>query len=361
MDAAERPRQATAVATGSRPVVVLVPAYNEEEQIADAIESVQAQTIPVRIVVCADNCTDRTVDIAESYPEVTVFETVGNAAKKGGALNQGWDRYGRDADFVFTMDADTVLAPDCLERMLEKIDDRGAVCAWPALKPPTSERPFDRVMHRLTRLDYGGFGRSVRARRYATEVLSGIGTLFHGSVLREVATDQGGLPWATDSLVEDYRISLEIRRLGYDIAVAPKAIASTDAVVDMKGLWRQRTRWASGTWQELIRFGWKPYTRRVWLSASLCLGNLLLRLTAFSLLLFVLLFCRGFHYNFLWLIPVGVSVVEQIDVLRNTPNTDRKDILLALSIVPVEAYRLLRESWTVWSLGRALRRRSVAW
>ncbi len=228
-------RELPAAEAGSA-VVVLIPARNEEEQIADAIESVRAQTVPVRIVVCADNCTDRTVDIAGSYPDVTVFDTVANTGKKAGALNQGWDRYGRQARFVFSMDADTVLAPDCIEQMLERIGDRGAVCAWPALKPAASERRFHHVMHRLTRLDYGGFGRTIRARRYATEVLSGIGTLFHGNMLRLLATEHGGLPWATDSVVEDYRISLEIRRLGYDIAVVPTAIAHTDAIVDMKGL-----------------------------------------------------------------------------------------------------------------------------
>jgi cellulose synthase/poly-beta-1,6-N-acetylglucosamine synthase-like glycosyltransferase len=342
--------------------VVLVPAHNEEEQIAAAIESLLAQTSPVEIVVCADNCTDETVAIAKSYPDVTVMETVGNTAKKAGALNQGWERFGIHADFLFTMDADTALAPDCIERMLDAIGDRGAVCAWPALKAPKSSRLREKLIHRCVRMDYGGFGRTVRARNYATEVLSGIGTMFKGEVLRAVAADHDGRPWCGDSVVEDYRISLDCRRLGYQIAVVPGAIASTDAIVEIKALWRQRTRWAGGTWQELMRHGWQPYTRRVWCSAALCMGSLSLRAAVVALWVFALIVHTRFHFMWIWLVPLLVSFVERLDVLHNTPGTDRKDLLLALSLVPMEAYTLLREIWTAWSLVRAVRqRKGLAW
>ena len=86
-------------------VVCLVPAHNEEEQIAATIDSLIAQTIPVKIIVSADNCTDRTVEIARSYPGVIVRKTVDNKARKAGALNQAWRAHATDADYVFTMDA----------------------------------------------------------------------------------------------------------------------------------------------------------------------------------------------------------------------------------------------------------------
>ena len=171
-------------------------------------------------------------------------------------------------------------------------------------------------------MDNGSFGRGVVARKYATEVLSGIGTLFHGSVLREIADDLNGNPWDEDSIVEDYRISLETRRFGYRIAVVPGAIDDTDAIVDPKGLWKQRTRWATGTWQELLRFGSKPYTRRVWLSSFMCMSVLILRTIGFLMVASVFIFHTPFTYNFLWLIIMGVAAIDHIDVLRNTKNSD---------------------------------------
>src|SRR3954449_10942269 len=53
-------------ATGS--VCVVVPAHNEEETIARTITALLKQTRrPDRIVIVADNCTDRTVEIARSF------------------------------------------------------------------------------------------------------------------------------------------------------------------------------------------------------------------------------------------------------------------------------------------------------
>ncbi len=340
-------------------IVALVPAHNEEEQIADAIESLLAQTTPVQVVICTDNCTDSTVEIARRYP-VTVFETVGNTAKKAGALNQGWDRYGRDAEMVFTMDADTVLIPRCVELLVENLEGHGGVCACPAMKPVDSHRLRDRLLYRLIRLDYGGARRLTRLRKNRVEVLAGMGALFRGHVLREVAGD--GLPWHTDSIVEDYRLTLEVRRLGYQIAAVPAAIGYTDGLVNLGDLWRQRVRWASGTWQELGRLGWKPYTRKVWFALFVAMLGSLVRLA--SIALWVLTFAvlhSHFHLRWIWLAPLVVLLLDAIDIVRFTPGADKKDLLLAASVLPLESFMVMREAWTFWSLGRALRRIGMNW
>src|SRR4051794_16964582 len=96
-------------------LVVLLPAHNEEDQLLDTLKSLSAQTRKAdRIVVVSDNSSDDTVGIAKRYslidPSVKVIETVANPYKKSGALNQAWFVGANDADYVFTMDADTVLS-----------------------------------------------------------------------------------------------------------------------------------------------------------------------------------------------------------------------------------------------------------
>lgn len=72
-------------------VVALIPAHNEEHQIENAIRSLREQQAPPDlIVVCADNCTDDTAAKAEALGAF-VLETVANADKKAGALNQALD------------------------------------------------------------------------------------------------------------------------------------------------------------------------------------------------------------------------------------------------------------------------------
>ena len=84
-----RHRQAH-TATGT--VCVVVPAHNEEDTIARTITALLKQTRrPDQIVIVADNCSDRTVEIAQSFGRrVTVIETVGNKHRKVGALTVGW-------------------------------------------------------------------------------------------------------------------------------------------------------------------------------------------------------------------------------------------------------------------------------
>jgi biofilm PGA synthesis N-glycosyltransferase PgaC len=49
-------------------------------------------------VVAADNCTDRTVDVAQDVVGVEVVETADNHHKKPGALNQAWTQTRSDTD-----------------------------------------------------------------------------------------------------------------------------------------------------------------------------------------------------------------------------------------------------------------------
>ena len=121
-----RPAKRTSVSTDQRasvssnlrdrsspPIVhVLVPAHNEEHGIAAALASVKAQSSPVgNIVVIADNCTDKTVEIAESFG-AEVFTTKNNVDRKAGALNQYLTTLITEissSDYVLVMDADTIL------------------------------------------------------------------------------------------------------------------------------------------------------------------------------------------------------------------------------------------------------------
>ena len=111
-------------------LTVLIPSHNEgtiadgSAQITETLESLAAQSYqPDRIVVIADNCSDDTVELAQ-ISGATVFETVNNADKKAGALNQ-WLRTNLptlpDSDLVMVMDADSALYPDFLENALEYI------------------------------------------------------------------------------------------------------------------------------------------------------------------------------------------------------------------------------------------------
>src|SRR5580692_9643666 len=107
---------------------VIIPARNEEVALGACLESLVSQTgVDSEIIVVDDQSTDRTHEIAESFPKVRVIEA--------GPLPPGWTgknnavttgaREARGEWLLFT-DADTIHAPGSLARALAEAKDNKA-------------------------------------------------------------------------------------------------------------------------------------------------------------------------------------------------------------------------------------------
>lgn len=344
--------------------VVLIPAHNEEEQIAASIESVLAQTYrSALVVVVCDNCTDRTVEIARRYP-VEVMETVGNTDRKAGALNQAWRKYCQDARFVVTMDADTILDPACLERLrAQAVKDPkiGGICGRPLNKPPSpGMSAWNSVLWHLLSLDFAMYDQVLVRRKYATEVLGGFGSLFRNRALKDVAGKYGE-PWAADSIVEDYRLSMQLREAGWKIRVAPAALAYTDTPVTLRTLWRQRLRWSGGTFEELVREGWKPWTRRNWFSYSLVWLGVLLRIAGVAAWVLILALDLPLQLEWYFLLPFVVAAVDRLLVSVRLRHSSWLHHVLAVTVLPLELLTLVGQAWSMRSTWLVLRKKPLHW
>src|ERR1700722_5850817 len=118
---------ATVIAPDQPVVSVVVPARNEEVCLRDCLQSLVAQTgIAFEIIVVDDHSTDRTREIAESFPNVRVTDA--------GPLPDGWTgknnavftgaSKARGEWLLFT-DADTVHFPGSLARALAEARENG--------------------------------------------------------------------------------------------------------------------------------------------------------------------------------------------------------------------------------------------
>jgi glycosyltransferase involved in cell wall biosynthesis len=107
-------------------VSILIPAYNAEEFVADAIRSAMEQTWGRKeIIVVDDGSTDRTAEVVREFSSKEIVfvsrENQGASAARNHAfmLSQG--------DYIQWLDADDLLAPDKIERQfaaLRKGDDK---------------------------------------------------------------------------------------------------------------------------------------------------------------------------------------------------------------------------------------------
>jgi glycosyltransferase involved in cell wall biosynthesis len=126
-----------------RLVSVVIPAFNAERFLGEAIESVLAQTYaPLETIVVDDGSTDGTVAVAGAYSEVTVIAQAN--AGPSAARNRGFAA--SRGEFIAFQDADDLMTADKLEVQAGLLIDRAEVGCVLAeqelLVEPGTEMPF---------------------------------------------------------------------------------------------------------------------------------------------------------------------------------------------------------------------------
>ena len=104
--------------TGNSDVTVIIPALNEEKNIARVIQKLHQMGYD-NILVVDGNSNDRTVEVAKEFG-VNIILQKGNG--KGAALRQAFNHDGLDGDVVVMMDADGSMDPKEIPLFIEALD-----------------------------------------------------------------------------------------------------------------------------------------------------------------------------------------------------------------------------------------------
>jgi cellulose synthase/poly-beta-1,6-N-acetylglucosamine synthase-like glycosyltransferase/peptidoglycan/xylan/chitin deacetylase (PgdA/CDA1 family) len=231
-------------------VAVLIPAYNEEKVIVRTIRSVMMSNYKnIRVIVIDDGSKDNTYRAAvDAYPadiasgRLTVL-TKPNGGKAD-ALNFALDRtteeiyIGIDADGVIAHDAITNLVPHFADPKVGAVAGNAKVgnrvnlwTRWQALEYITSQN-FER--------------RALDLFDVVMVVPGAIGAW------RTEAVKQGG-GYHTNTVAEDADLTMNLLEQGYWVIYEDRALAFTEAPVNMNGLMRQRFRWSFGILQAIFK------------------------------------------------------------------------------------------------------------
>jgi cellulose synthase/poly-beta-1,6-N-acetylglucosamine synthase-like glycosyltransferase len=253
----------------TRRVLAVIPAHGEGAQIGEALASLRRQSrVPDGVVVVADNCTDRTAEIARAAG-AGVFVTEGNRDKKAGALNQALDALLpelRDEDAVLVMDADSILESTFVAAALERLTERAG-----GVGGVFTGRDGGGFVGMLQRNEYARYARDVSRLGGKVLVLTGTATLFSVRTLRHVirARESGELPGApaiydTRVLTEDNELTLALLHLGYEVVSPPGCRLTTEVMETWGDLYRQRLRWKRGALENLHDYGLTRVTLPYW-------------------------------------------------------------------------------------------------
>ncbi|WP_101254609.1 glycosyltransferase [Streptomyces barkulensis] len=239
---AARRRAALAREPVTRPVSVVVPAYNEAECIAHTVRSLVAGDHRVEVVVVDDGSRDATAGIVEGLrlPDVRVVRQA-NLGKPA-ALNNGIAHASHD--IIVMVDGDTVFEPSTIRELVQPFADPAVGAVAGNAKVGNRDSLIGAWQH----IEYV-MGFSLERRMY--DVLRCMPTVpgAVGAFRREALERVGGV--SDDTLAEDTDLTMAVHRDGWRVVYAENARAWTEAPETFRQLWSQRYRWSYGTMQAM--------------------------------------------------------------------------------------------------------------
>lgn len=237
------------VANPTTGVSVIIAARNEEAGIGDTIRYVANGDYagPVTIYLADNGSTDRTCEAAREVAEELKIElrvVHESTPGKSHALNTALAQI--TTDYVVTVDADTLLHPEALRRLVSRLEsapvDTVAVAGTVLVR--------NSRINLLTRMQEWDYYLGIAAVKrmqglyQSTLVAQGAFSLYLTERVREI----GGWP---DAIGEDIVVTWRLMERGERVLFEPTSVAFTDAPTSVKHFMIQRARWARGMFEGL--------------------------------------------------------------------------------------------------------------
>ncbi|WP_237212877.1 poly-beta-1,6-N-acetyl-D-glucosamine synthase [Falsiroseomonas oryziterrae] len=259
------PRWDTLPDLGPSPVTVsvLVPCFNEEDNAEETIRALAAQAYPaLEVIAINDGSRDRTAEVLDRLmAEIPRLRVVHLARNQGKAMALRAGALAARGEVLVCVDGDAILHPHCVAWLVHRFADRprlGAVTGNPRIRNRSSL---------LGLLQVGEFSATIglikRTQRVDGRVftVSGVVVAFRKAALQDVGW------WTDDNLTEDVDVTWKLQRRRWTVHYEPNALAYILMPETLRGLWKQRVRWATGGAQSFLRYAPDLLTwtdRRMW-------------------------------------------------------------------------------------------------
>jgi biofilm PGA synthesis N-glycosyltransferase PgaC len=244
-------------------VSVVAPCYNEENCVRDVIEQLMRTRYPnFEVIAVNDGSTDGTGAILDHLAlEYTNLRVVHHQHNQGKAVGLNTAVLMANGEFILGVDGDALVDPDAIAWMLGPLlrsSTVGAVTGNPRIRTRTTL---------LGRMQVGEFSSTIGLIKRSQQLLgrlftvSGVMAMFR----RKALLDTGF--WSLDVLTEDIDISWKLQLGGWRLRFEPRALCWILMPETIRGLYRQRQRWATGGIQTLIRHSGeliKPRHFKMW-------------------------------------------------------------------------------------------------
>jgi cellulose synthase/poly-beta-1,6-N-acetylglucosamine synthase-like glycosyltransferase len=222
---------------------IVIPAHDEETTITDVVECCRSMDYPADrfdVFVIADNCSDRTAEIARAAGACVLERNDPAARGKGYALRWAFDRIlPCDFDAVVVLDADCRMERHGLRVFHANLASGARVlqCRYVVDNPDDDVRSYALAVGNFIEND---LFYAPKSRLVLAVLLRGTGMVFDRAILQQI-------PWSAHSITEDLEYSLELIRHGIPIRFLPEVRVFSPFPVTRDQVMVQRRRWAAGT------------------------------------------------------------------------------------------------------------------
>ena len=223
---------------------MVIAAHNEEIVISELVDSLKNLKYPNElydIFVVADNCTDKTAEIAKKHGAI-VLERFNNVEKgKGFALEWAFNKIfdmEKKYDAFCVFDADNLVNPCFLSEMNKRMCEGYRVIQGYI----DSKNPFDSWITASYSIAFWTSNRLYQLPRSYLKMTCGLcGTGF--CVDTELIREMG---WGATCLTEDLEFTMKLALRGIFVGWSHDAIVYDEKPLTLKQSWNQRIRWMQG-------------------------------------------------------------------------------------------------------------------
>ncbi len=240
-------------------VTLLIPCHNEGQQIEETVASFVHINYPpekFEVIAVNDGSTDDTAEklnhLIEKYPFIRVVHLTEN---KGKALALRTGCLMAKGDVIVCIDGDAILEPNAIAWLVDRLlihPKVGVVTGNPRIRNRTTL---------LGKVQVGEFSviiglikrtQSVYGRLFT---ISGVVAAFRKEALHDIGY------WSPEMLTDDIDITWKLQQAGWYVRYAPNAVCWILMPETLRGLWRQRLRWAQGAGETALKYGLGLFTK----------------------------------------------------------------------------------------------------
>lgn len=331
-------RKETKIMEPRNSFAIVVAAHNEEQVIGQLIDNLHMLRYPRElydIFVVADNCIDKTAQIAKASGAL-VYERF-NQEQRGKGYAMEW-MFGilfnleRSYDGVVVFDADNLVDPNFLLEMNNRLckgekviqgylDAKNPTDTWIAGTFAISFWVVNHIWH-LAKYNIG-----------LSSVLGGTGMCIATDILKQHG-------WGATCLTEDMEFTMKVLLKGVRTTWAHDAIVYDEKPLTFMQSWKQRKRWAQGHFDVAARYIPKLLTEGIKRRDIRLLDGVLHLLQPHFLILSTTFVALSYVYH---IVPFYTNILYMV-----LPIEVWSIIAVGQYVFPVLVLAKIRASWKCW-------------